>query len=121
MDGYLARKMNSDSKKGAYWDVVADFILIITCWGAMALQGWYPWLLVPLLGLIFALFLITSRFKELIYDPLGKYLGSFLMVIIILSLTFPQPMFRTYLLIIILFYIFLSFISRILFIISKKK
>ncbi len=121
LDGFLARKLDVDSRIGAYLDVLADFILIIICFGAMVFQGWYPLLLLPLLGAVFALFLLSSPFKELIYDPLGKYWGGFLMLIILLSLLFPLPLLREYFLISILIFTVLSAVSRIIFFLHPKR
>ncbi|MDP3066482.1 MAG: CDP-alcohol phosphatidyltransferase family protein [Methanobacteriaceae archaeon] len=40
LDGYLARKMDSVSSRGAYLDVTADFILILTCFFTFTINGW---------------------------------------------------------------------------------
>lgn len=121
LDGFLARKIDATSKLGAYIDVWADFILIITCLGAMVFQGWYPLLLLPLLGAVFAIFLLSSPYNELIYDPLGKYWGGFLMLVILLSLLFPVPLLREFFLILILIFTILSAVSRIIFFLHPKR
>ena len=64
MDGYLARKFNETSNMGAYLDVIADFTLIITCFLAFVLRGWYNPLILLIITVMFSLFIATSNLKK---------------------------------------------------------
>lgn len=114
-DGYLARKMNATSDLGAYLDVGADFVLILFSFLAFILVGWYPWWVMGIAIFMFFLFIVTSGLKKPIYDPVGKYLGTYLMGMVILSVLFPETFFRHILLVGLFFMALTSIISRILF------
>ncbi len=113
LDGYIARKIGSNSNRGAYLDVTSDFAFIITCFLAFVLKGWYNPLILILIIFMFFLFIVTSGFKKPVYDPVGKYLGAYLMVMIFISILFQEQLIRIFLLaLLILIWIF-SIISRI--------
>jgi phosphatidylglycerophosphate synthase len=86
IDGIVARKLNVCSSFGSYFDVAADFLLIFVVFITFLLDGLYPIWLLFLIGFMFFQFIITSRLKQPIYDPVGKYL--FLILIIIVFITF---------------------------------
>jgi phosphatidylglycerophosphate synthase len=115
LDGYLARRMNATSNLGAYLDVAADFILVFFSFSALAVGGWYPYWVLGLISFIFILFIATSSSKKPIYDPVGKYLGSYLMGMVFLSVLFPQEFFRQILLTILVLLTIISILSRILY------
>jgi len=115
IDGYLARKLNAASNKGAYMDVAADFILIITCFTAFIIRGWYPPLILLLITVMFLLFIATSNHEKPVYDPLGKYLGSILMGIILLSFLIHEVFFRKSMLFLFILLSLVSIITRFLF------
>jgi phosphatidylglycerophosphate synthase len=120
-DGFIARKQGSSSSKGAYIDVTADFILIISCFLAFVITGWYDSLILILIILMFILFIGTSGLKKPIYDPVGKYLGAYLMVMIFITLIFSEPLVRQILVILLLIICLCSIISRLnVFIRSNK-
>ncbi len=120
LDGYLARKMNVNSNKGAYIDVTADFIFISTCFLGMGIKGWYPLLLPLLLLVMFSLFIMSSTLEKLIYDPAGKFFGSFLMLAILISLIFPYQFVWNILLILVLAIASISIFYRFKFILRQK-
>lgn len=120
LDGYIARKIGATSNKGAYLDVISDFILIITCFLAYVVPGWYDPLIMVLIIIMFLLFVATSGLKKPVYDPLGKYLGSYLMLMIFLTLLFPDPLIRQILVILLLFICLTSVITRFFFFIRKS-
>ncbi len=122
MDGYIARKFGFCSILGSYLDIIGDFLSIFSILIGFTLIGIYPiWIIITVL-VIFLQFLATSKYKELVYDPIGKYYGSFLFVILMISLIDV----RGYLIVqIILFFIgftTISVVSRIfaLFNLNKK-
>ncbi|MDI6643694.1 MAG: CDP-alcohol phosphatidyltransferase family protein [Methanobacteriaceae archaeon] len=119
IDGYLARALDETSNQGAYLDVAADFFLIITCFSGFSIRGWYPPLILLLITVLFILFIATSKQEKPVYDPLGKYLGSILMGIILLSFLIIDVIFRQVMLIIIILFSLVSIITRLLFL--KKR
>jgi CDP-diacylglycerol--glycerol-3-phosphate 3-phosphatidyltransferase/cardiolipin synthase len=121
LDGYLARKMDSTSTLGAYLDFTADFTLIFVSFLAFVVRGWYDSWVLLLISALFVVFIASSRLKKPIYDPVGKYLGSFLMGMIFLSLLFPQPFLRQILLIILVSLAIISFITRFIFLSGTSK
>lgn len=79
VDGYVARKISSTSKFGAYLDVIVDFLFITGMYLFFSLKGIYsPWLLLVIV-FVFTQFIISNiLLKQTIYDPIGKYFGSIL-------------------------------------------
>lgn len=111
LDGYIARKMDVTSDVGAYFDGISDFIFILACFLVYTFNGWYD-PLVLLLIIMFGMFIGTSGLKKLVYDPVGKYLGAYLMVMIFLSILSPEMKVRQVLLILLLILSLASVISR---------
>ena len=62
------------------------------------------WLVDHLFMFMFVQFIITSRFKVPIYDPVGKYYGSFLFLTVFISLISISKWINTLLTIIILIF-----------------
>lgn len=118
-DGYFARKLDVSSDYGAYFDIIADFILVLIAFLAFIIRGIYPYWLLLLIILVFLQFIITSRLNVLIYDPLGKYYGAFLFAIILITLISPNNFYNLLLVITVLFTI-ISLISRYLFFIFRN-
>ena len=92
-DGYLARKMDSATKFGAYLDATVDFIFIIGMFRIFVTAGLYPYWVLPLILFVYIQFLITSFRSKKIYDPIGKYYGSLLFGAIGLTLLFSGQLF----------------------------
>lgn len=86
VDGPLARRLGVASVAGAYLDVTADFGVALAGFGAFAWLGVYPWWTPFVLVFMFGQFLVTSRRGRLVYDPVGKYYGAFLLGAVGLSL-----------------------------------
>ncbi len=112
LDGYIARKIGATSNKGAYLDVISDFALIITCFLAFVIKGWYNPLILILIIIMFILFIGTSGLKKPVYDPVGKYLGAYLMVMIFISLLFQEQLIRETLFVLLILIWIVSIISR---------
>jgi phosphatidylglycerophosphate synthase len=89
LDGYLARRLKVASSFGAYWDVTADFLFVLTAFTTFVRHGLYPSWILLLIGAMFVQFLLTSRQGRPVYDPVGKYYGAFLFVVIGITLVFP--------------------------------
>ncbi|MDT8781546.1 MAG: CDP-alcohol phosphatidyltransferase family protein [Candidatus Bathyarchaeota archaeon] len=92
LDGYLARKMNTYSKFGTYFDITADFIFIFGMFRLFVTLELYPYWILALVLFMYIQFLITSYFFKKVQDPLGKYYGSFLFGTIGVTLLFPVQM-----------------------------
>ena len=89
LDGYLARKLKVNSKFGAYYDAITDFILVIGIFTIFSANGYYPIWLLLLITASFIQFLATSLYAKKLYDPVGRYIGSALYIGIVLTLLWP--------------------------------
>ena len=77
LDGYLAKKLDTTSRLGSYFDVSADFLFVSGMFLVFILEGLYPLWILLLMVFVFAQFMITSVYsKRTVYDPVGKYYGS---------------------------------------------
>lgn len=120
LDGYVARKLGTSSDRGAYLDVTADFFLILICFGAYSIMGWYDPLIMGLIITMFLLFVATSGLKKPVYDPLGKYLGAYLMLMILISLISPELVIRQFLLILSIIICLTSVLTRLFFFMRRS-
>jgi len=94
LDGMVARRLSATSAFGAYLDVIVDFLLIVTAFAAFVQKQWYCALIVVPVVISFAIFLISSGVGRPLYDPVGKYLGSFCMGMILVTLLVPDATVR---------------------------
>lgn len=77
LDGYLAKKFETTSTLGSYFDVTADFIFVIGMFMVFIFDELYPSWIILFIIFVFAQFILTNVYsKRTIYDPLGKYYGS---------------------------------------------
>ena len=118
-DGYSARKLGVASDYGAYFDIAADFILVLVAFVTFIIIGIYPYWLLLLIILVFLQFILTSKLNVLVYDPVGKYYGAFLFAVILVTLVCP-PSFYSWLLLAIVLFTIISLISRYIFFIFRK-
>jgi len=121
LDGYIARKLDVTSDMGAYLDVTSDFVLIVACFLAYVIKGWYDPLILLLIIAMFLLFVATSGLKKPVYDPLGKYLGGYLMLMILISILFPEFVVRQILFIVLILICLTSVLTRFFFIRRSKE
>ena len=91
LDGYLARRLGASSNLGAYFDVTADFFVIMTAFVAFVVISIYPFWLLGIIAFMFAQFMATSKLGRPVYDPIGRHYGTFLFTAIGLTLAFPSP------------------------------
>jgi CDP-diacylglycerol--glycerol-3-phosphate 3-phosphatidyltransferase/cardiolipin synthase len=120
LDGYIARKLGATSDIGAYLDVISDFIFILACFLAYTINGWYDPLVLLLIIIMFCMFIGTSELKKPVYDPVGKYLGAYLMLMIFLSILSPKILVMQILLIMLIIICLASVISRFSVLIAKN-
>jgi CDP-diacylglycerol--glycerol-3-phosphate 3-phosphatidyltransferase len=91
LDGYLARRFEVASRFGFYFDVVADFLFIVSMFLVFVLEGFYPFWILFLVVFVFAQFMLTSvHLKQILYDPVGKYYGSLMYGGVGLTLLFQE-------------------------------
>ncbi|BDZ67663.1 CDP-alcohol phosphatidyltransferase family protein [Methanobacterium ferruginis] len=121
LDGYIARKLDVTSDMGAYLDVTSDFVLIVACFLAYVIKGWYDPLILLLIIAMFLLFVATSGLKKPVYDPMGKYLGGYLMLMILASILFPEFVVRQILFIVLILICLTSVLTRFFFIRRSKE
>jgi CDP-diacylglycerol---glycerol-3-phosphate 3-phosphatidyltransferase len=121
LDGYFSRKWNVSSSKGAYFDVIADFILVLAGFLAFAIKGIYPYWILVVIVFMFIQFMVTSRLKNPIYDPVGKYYGAFLFIAIFIGLITNNSTINMILTVLILIFTVISITSRILFVLKSNK
>ena len=121
LDGYLARKLDVTSNFGAYLDTAADFILILTAFSAFVITGLYPYWIMILIIFMFLQFILTSGIKTPVYDPFGKYYGSFLFLSLRNTLIFSNNININFFLGLIGIFSVISLITRFLFITQQKK
>lgn len=112
IDGYFARKLNISSSFGAYFDTTADFILILTAFTAFVIKGIYPYWILFLIIFMFLQFILTSKIKILVYDPVGKYFGSILFGGALITLLFDNISLYGYILTLIVLTSTVSLVSR---------
>ena len=115
LDGFLARKLDAASGVGAYVDVTADFAFIGSAFWAFCRNGWYGALELGVIASSFALFIASSTRKRPVYDPVGKYMGAFLMAMIAVSILLPYRLVRHCLTLLLCSFFSLSVLSRISF------
>jgi CDP-diacylglycerol--glycerol-3-phosphate 3-phosphatidyltransferase/cardiolipin synthase len=92
-DGYIARKLDVTSQPGSYFDVLADFLFISCVFTVFVQKEMYPLWVLILIVIVFIQFIVTNVIvNKLIYDPIGRWYGSFLYCGLGLSLMFPEPL-----------------------------
>lgn len=117
LDGHVARMLGSASPLflGPYSDAVADFFLVLAAFSAFVIKGLYPFWILLIIIAMFAQFILTSRFAQPIYDPVGKYYGVLLFCAVGVTLVLPYTPVRQSMLAIILGFTIASLISRAVF------
>lgn len=77
LDGYLAKKFETTSTLGSYFDVIADFIFVSGMFLVFIFDKLYPSWIILLIIFVFSQFMLTNVYsKRTVYDPIGKYYGS---------------------------------------------
>jgi phosphatidylglycerophosphate synthase len=115
LDGYIARRMGVCSTKGAYFDTSADFILILAAFTAFVIKGIYPYWILFLIIFMFLQFILTSKIKIPVYDPVGKYFGTILFGGALITLIFQNTLLYSLITLFILLFAVISLLSRYIF------
>ena len=113
LDGYLARKINVCSRLGVYFDVIGDFSFIISTLIALTIRETYPFWILIIVVCMFLQFFLTFKNQAPIYDPIGKHYGTFLMIVLIITLFDFKGYLINFILISFIIFTILSIISRI--------
>ena len=121
LDGRVARKLNECSDFGCYLDVSADFLLILIAFISFVIDGIYPFWVIIIICFVFLQFILTSKLKVLIYDPIGKYWFLFLIIVVIITLIFPYNYVYYSIIFTIISYTVVSLIFRINFLYKLTK
>jgi phosphatidylglycerophosphate synthase len=80
MDGFIARKLNIESRIGSYFDVIVDFVFISTIYLLFILKNIFPQWILFIIVAVFGEFILTNfYYNQTLYDPIGKYYGSILL------------------------------------------
>lgn len=79
VDGYVARRTNTASPRGAFLDVCADFILAFMGVLGCAFLGKICFWCIGVIALMFAQFILGFG-GRVVYDPFGKFFGIFTLV-----------------------------------------
>jgi phosphatidylglycerophosphate synthase len=113
LDGYLARKLKVNSEIGAFFDSAVDFILILSIFIFFTEAGFYPIWISGLIIFAFCQFVFSSLYSKRLYDPVGKYYGSFLYIAIALTCAFPTQLVCNMVVIAFITFAAISFSSRV--------
>ncbi len=119
LDGYAARKLNASSSAGAYFDAFADFLVVTAALVAFTVNGTYPFWTVLIVIAMFLQFLATSRLWGPVYDPVGKYYGGALFMMVLLTLVFQDSLVYGILFAAFILLTIVSLTSRYLFLFSR--
>jgi len=121
IDGYAARKLDTASTAGAFFDVLTDFILIVVVFAAFLKKDWYcVFIYIPIL-FSFVSFMVSSGTRKPLYDPIGKHMGSAVMIMIVVTLLIPYPLTRKILTYGLAAFFIVSQASRAVFLIRKTE
>jgi CDP-diacylglycerol--glycerol-3-phosphate 3-phosphatidyltransferase/cardiolipin synthase len=74
----------------AYLDPIADLVFVLVSFYAFSLRQFYPSWILFVFVFMFLFFIISSNNREPLYDPVGKYYGTFLLTTIGITLFFPM-------------------------------
>ncbi len=91
VDGRIAKRLGTTASSTLefYLDPIADFVFVLVSFYAFSLKQIYPTLILVVFIFMFSFFIFSSRDRKPIYDPVGKYYGTFLLGVIGITLLFP--------------------------------
>ena len=95
VDGWLARRLDAVTRFGGFFDAITDIVAILSLLALLGWRGVVPvW--VPVAPAVVAgIFLATSSRAAPRYDPIGKYYGTILFVVVGILLWGVGPVART--------------------------
>ena len=110
LDGWLARFLNASSNSGVLIDASADFLVLGLGFFHYADLGFLSFLLLFLMSASFIQYVITL--KSPICDPLGKFVGTVLYILLALTMLFPNEPTRFIITVVGVIYVSASVVSR---------
>jgi len=81
-DGRVARRFDTATRYGAYFDVLADMVVLLSLLGLFSVCGLLPIWLPAAPAIVAAAFLLSSRCSTPRYDPIGKHYGTVLYLLV---------------------------------------
>ena len=90
LDGRLARRWGVCSRVGFYLDACADFVAVFSALILFARCGFLTMIAPILITVVFLYFIFTAHINTNGYDPLGKYFGAWLYLVVIGVLATPD-------------------------------
>ena len=110
LDGILVKRYRVVPIFGPYLDPVSDFVFVLVGFSSLVALRIYPLWLVFLIIFMFFQFIMSSGLKKPVYDPIGKYYG--IALIVILGISVFQLGIHTLLLFIVVLLTIVSLIYR---------
>ena len=101
VDGWLARRLSAVTRFGGFFDAISDIAVILTLLTLLCTTGVVPFWVPIGPGVLATVFLATSSRAAPRYDPLGKYYGAGLYVVVGALLWGVGPVTRTVLSIVV--------------------
>ncbi len=86
LDGKFARKSNKYNKNGLFFDVTADYLLMISLWAMIISIYEISFSIIILTTLYFIQFVVSVKIGKIKYDFLGKYYGAWHMGVLFIGL-----------------------------------
>jgi len=102
VDGWLARRLDAVTRFGGFFDAITDIAVILSLLALLSWRGVVPVWVSIAPAAIAGLFLATSSRAAPRYDPIGKYYGAILYVVVGILLWGVGPVARTALSVVIL-------------------
>ncbi len=90
LDGHLARRWGVCSRAGLYLDACADFMAVFSALILFVRCGFLSMIAPILITAVFLFFIFTVHIKTSGYDPLGKYFGAWLYLVVLCVLVMPD-------------------------------
>jgi phosphatidylglycerophosphate synthase len=108
LDGYLAKKLETTSMLGSYFDVTADFVFVSGMFLVFVLEGFYQSWILLLIVFVFA-------------HPVGKYYGSLMYGGVGLTLLFHEQLMLDIVTVGIVVSTVAALFSRVAFLLVRKR
>ncbi len=101
VDGWLARRLSAVTRFGGFFDAISDIAVILTLLTLLCTTSVVPFWVPIAPAVLAAMFLASSSRAAPRYDPVGKYYGAVLYVIVGVLLWDVGPVPRTVLSIVV--------------------
>jgi len=82
LDGWLARQLGAVTRFGGFFDAVTDIAVILSLLALLSWNGVVPFWVPIAPAVVAVVFLATSSRAAPRYDPIGKYYGAMLYIVV---------------------------------------